>query len=124
MAGVPTRATRRFVRRLSDQCKLPVYAFVENASSEGADNSIPAEVAEEVKERIESGLFNDAVSIILMPKADIPETAIDEGTLRTMREEAAAELAKLFGKFNLDDNKANAMEWNGKPVLIDFGESY
>lgn len=29
MAGVPTRATRRFVRRLSDQCKLPVYAFVD-----------------------------------------------------------------------------------------------
>ena len=26
MAGVPTRATRRFVRRLSDQCKIPVYA--------------------------------------------------------------------------------------------------
>ena len=29
MAGVPTRATRRFVRRLADQCKLPVYAFVD-----------------------------------------------------------------------------------------------
>lgn len=29
MAGVPTRATRRFVRRLSDQCELPVYAFVD-----------------------------------------------------------------------------------------------
>ena len=29
MAGVPTRATRRFVRRLSDQCDLPVYAFVD-----------------------------------------------------------------------------------------------
>ena len=29
LAGVPTRATRRFVRRLSDQCKLPVYAFVD-----------------------------------------------------------------------------------------------
>jgi DNA topoisomerase-6 subunit A len=29
MAGVPTRATRRFVRKLSDQCKLPVYAFVD-----------------------------------------------------------------------------------------------
>lgn len=29
MAGVPTRATRRFVRLLSDQCKLPVYAFVD-----------------------------------------------------------------------------------------------
>jgi DNA topoisomerase-6 subunit A len=29
MAGVPTRATRRFVRRLSEQCKLPVYAFVD-----------------------------------------------------------------------------------------------
>jgi DNA topoisomerase-6 subunit A len=29
MAGVPTRSTRRFVRRLSDQCKLPVYAFVD-----------------------------------------------------------------------------------------------
>ncbi len=29
LAGVPTRATRRFVRRLSDQCKIPVYAFVD-----------------------------------------------------------------------------------------------
>ncbi|HKQ61992.1 MAG TPA: DNA topoisomerase IV subunit A [Candidatus Polarisedimenticolaceae bacterium] len=29
MAGVPTRATRRFVRLLSDQCELPVYAFVD-----------------------------------------------------------------------------------------------
>ena len=29
MAGVPTRATRRFVRRLADQCKLRVYAFVD-----------------------------------------------------------------------------------------------
>ncbi len=29
MGGVPTRATRRFVRRLSDQCKIPVYAFVD-----------------------------------------------------------------------------------------------
>jgi DNA topoisomerase-6 subunit A len=29
MAGVPTRATRRFVRRLSDQCRIPVYAFVD-----------------------------------------------------------------------------------------------
>ena len=29
MAGVPTRACRRFVRRLSDQCKLPVFAFVD-----------------------------------------------------------------------------------------------
>jgi DNA topoisomerase-6 subunit A len=29
MAGVPTRATRRFVRRLSDQCDLPVFAFVD-----------------------------------------------------------------------------------------------
>jgi len=29
MAGVPTRATRRFVRRLADQCKLPVFAFVD-----------------------------------------------------------------------------------------------
>ena len=25
--GVPTRATRRFIRKLSDDCKLPVYAF-------------------------------------------------------------------------------------------------
>jgi len=29
MAGVPTRATRRFVRRLSEQCDLPVFAFVD-----------------------------------------------------------------------------------------------
>jgi len=29
MAGVPTRATRRFVRLLSEQCKLSVYAFVD-----------------------------------------------------------------------------------------------
>jgi DNA topoisomerase-6 subunit A len=29
MAGVPTRATRRFVRKLSDEAKLPVYAFVD-----------------------------------------------------------------------------------------------
>jgi len=29
MAGVPTRATRRFIRKLSDDCKLPVYAFVD-----------------------------------------------------------------------------------------------
>ena len=29
MAGVPTRATRRFVRRLSEQCKLQVFAFVD-----------------------------------------------------------------------------------------------
>jgi len=29
MAGVPTRATRRFVRKLSDECTLPVYAFVD-----------------------------------------------------------------------------------------------
>ena len=29
MAGVPTRATRRFIRRLSDECKIPVYAFVD-----------------------------------------------------------------------------------------------
>jgi DNA topoisomerase-6 subunit A len=27
--GVPTRATRRFIRRLSDDMKLPVYAFVD-----------------------------------------------------------------------------------------------
>ena len=31
MAGVPTRATRRFVRKLSDECDLPVYAFVDCA---------------------------------------------------------------------------------------------
>jgi DNA topoisomerase-6 subunit A len=29
MAGVPTRATRRFIRKLSDECNLPVYAFVD-----------------------------------------------------------------------------------------------
>jgi DNA topoisomerase-6 subunit A len=29
MAGVPTRSTRRFIRRLSDQKKIPVYAFVD-----------------------------------------------------------------------------------------------
>jgi len=29
MGGVPTRATRRFVRRLSDECRIPVYAFVD-----------------------------------------------------------------------------------------------
>jgi DNA topoisomerase-6 subunit A len=29
MAGVPTRATRRFIRKLSDECHLPVYAFVD-----------------------------------------------------------------------------------------------
>jgi len=29
MAGVPTRATRRFVRRLADDFRLPVYAFVD-----------------------------------------------------------------------------------------------
>jgi DNA topoisomerase-6 subunit A len=29
MAGVPTRATRRFIRKLSDECKLAVYAFVD-----------------------------------------------------------------------------------------------
>ena len=29
MAGVPTRATRRFIRKLSDECKLPVHAFVD-----------------------------------------------------------------------------------------------
>jgi DNA topoisomerase-6 subunit A len=29
MAGVPTRATRRFIRKLSDECRLPVYAFVD-----------------------------------------------------------------------------------------------
>ncbi|KAA3605208.1 MAG: DNA topoisomerase VI [Planctomycetota bacterium] len=29
MGGVPTRATRRFIRRLSDDLKLPVYAFVD-----------------------------------------------------------------------------------------------
>ena len=29
LAGVPTRATRRFIRMLSDECKIPVYAFVD-----------------------------------------------------------------------------------------------
>ncbi len=29
LAGVPTRATRRFVRKLSDECRIPVYAFVD-----------------------------------------------------------------------------------------------
>ena len=29
MAGVPTRATRRFIRKLSDESKIPVYAFVD-----------------------------------------------------------------------------------------------
>jgi DNA topoisomerase-6 subunit A len=29
MAGVPTRATRRFIRKLSDDCRIPVYAFVD-----------------------------------------------------------------------------------------------
>jgi DNA topoisomerase-6 subunit A len=29
MGGVPTRATRRFVRRLAEGLKLPVYAFVD-----------------------------------------------------------------------------------------------
>jgi DNA topoisomerase-6 subunit A len=29
MQGVPTRATRRFIRKLSDEKKLPVYAFVD-----------------------------------------------------------------------------------------------
>jgi DNA topoisomerase-6 subunit A len=29
MAGVPTRAVRRFIRRLSDEKKLPVYVFVD-----------------------------------------------------------------------------------------------
>lgn len=29
LAGVPTRSTRRFIRKLSDECKLPVYAFVD-----------------------------------------------------------------------------------------------
>ena len=30
MGGVPTRACRRFIRKLSDEKKLPVYAFVDN----------------------------------------------------------------------------------------------
>ncbi|MCH2111590.1 MAG: DNA topoisomerase IV subunit A [Planctomycetes bacterium] len=29
MGGVPTRATRRFVRRIAEELKLPVYAFVD-----------------------------------------------------------------------------------------------
>jgi DNA topoisomerase-6 subunit A len=29
MGGVPTRACRRFIRRLTDQLKMPVYAFVD-----------------------------------------------------------------------------------------------
>lgn len=29
LGGVPTRATRRFIRKLSDEGKLPVYAFVD-----------------------------------------------------------------------------------------------
>jgi len=29
MSGVPTRSTRRFIRRLSDAAKIPVYAFVD-----------------------------------------------------------------------------------------------
>jgi DNA topoisomerase-6 subunit A len=29
MAGVPTRSTRRFIRKLSDECRIPVYAFVD-----------------------------------------------------------------------------------------------
>jgi DNA topoisomerase-6 subunit A len=29
LAGVPTRATRRFIRKLSDECHIPVYAFVD-----------------------------------------------------------------------------------------------
>lgn len=29
LAGVPARATRRFIRKLSDECNLPVYAFVD-----------------------------------------------------------------------------------------------
>ncbi len=29
LAGVPTRSTRRFIRKLSDECRLPVYAFVD-----------------------------------------------------------------------------------------------
>ena len=29
MSGVPTRATRRFIRKLSDEKKIPVYAFVD-----------------------------------------------------------------------------------------------
>jgi DNA topoisomerase-6 subunit A len=29
LAGVPTRATRRFIRKLSDECRIPVFAFVD-----------------------------------------------------------------------------------------------
>ena len=29
MSGVPTRSTRRFIRRLSDEARIPVYAFVD-----------------------------------------------------------------------------------------------
>lgn len=29
MSGVPTRSTRRFIRRLSDQANIPVYSFVD-----------------------------------------------------------------------------------------------
>ncbi len=29
LGGVPTRATRRFIRKLSDEAKIPVYAFVD-----------------------------------------------------------------------------------------------
>ena len=29
MGGVPTRSTRRFIRRLSDEVRIPVYAFVD-----------------------------------------------------------------------------------------------
>ncbi|UCH74883.1 MAG: DNA topoisomerase IV subunit A [Rhodospirillales bacterium] len=29
LGGVPTRATRRFIRRLSDDCRLPVYCFTD-----------------------------------------------------------------------------------------------
>ncbi len=29
MGGVPSRACRRFIRRLSEECKLPVYAFTD-----------------------------------------------------------------------------------------------
>ncbi len=29
MAGVPARACRRFIRKVSDECRLPVYAFVD-----------------------------------------------------------------------------------------------
>ena len=29
MGGVPTRACRRFIRRLSETCRIPVYAFVD-----------------------------------------------------------------------------------------------